>query len=151
MTLYWEDFETGSVHDMGVHTFTEAAIIAFAREFDPQPFHVDPVAARTSAFGGLVASGWHTAAIGMRFACDSFINRTVSMGAPGVESLRWPNPVRPGDTITYRRRVLETRASKSRPGMGLVRSRWEAVNQRGEVVLELEGWGMFGRRPAHAG
>lgn len=147
MTLYWEDFEAGSETEIGRHTFTQASIIAFAREFDPQPFHIDPEAAKRSAFGGLVASGWHTCSVSMRLMCDHYINRTVSMGSPGLESVRWPNPVRPGDTVTFRRRILETRASRSRPQMGIVRTQWSGVNQRGETVLEMDGWGMFGRRP----
>ncbi len=147
-TIYWEDFEVGTTEDMGSHTFIEEEIIAFARQFDPQPFHVDPEAAKLSAFGGLVASGWHTCSVSMRMICDGYLNKTVSMGAPGVDSVRWPNPVRPGDTITLARKVLEARASNSRPGMGLVRTGWQAVNQRGETVMTMEGWGMFGRRPA---
>lgn len=148
MTLYWEDFAAGSDLEVGHHTFTKEAIVAFARDFDPQPFHIDPVAAKGSAFGGLVASGWHTCAIAMRLMCDAYVNRTVSLGSPGVEAVRWPHPVRPGDTVTYRRRVVESRASKSKPHMGLVRTQWIGVNQRGETVLEVDGWGMFGRRPA---
>lgn len=147
-TIYWEDFVIGSAVEMGRHTFGEAEIIAFARQFDPQPFHLDPEAARHSPFGGLIASGWHTCALGMRLACESYVNRALSMGAPGVDAVTWPNPVRPGDTIVYKRIVLDTRPSKSRPEMGLVKSRWEAVNQQGETVMTLEGWAMFGRRPA---
>jgi acyl dehydratase len=146
--LWWEDFQVGDTSELGTHTFTEAEIIEFARQFDPQPFHTDPVAARNSIYGGLIASGWHTCAVGMRLMCDSYINRTVSMGSPGVDSVRWLRPVRPGDTLTYRRTVLEARPSNSRPEAGLVRSRWEALNQNGEVVLTMEGWGMLGRRPA---
>ncbi|MGE0876359.1 MAG: MaoC family dehydratase [Burkholderiales bacterium] len=148
-TLYWEDFEIGSAVDMGSHTFTADDIVAYARQFDPQPFHIDPDAAKRSVFGGLIASGWHTCAVGMRLMCDDYINRSMSMGAPGVDNIRWPNPVRAGDTITYRRVLLEKRASNSRPEMGLLKTRWEAVNQHGETVLSMEGWGMFGRR--HAG
>jgi len=146
-TLYWEDFEIGGAVEMGSHTFTADEIVAYARQFDPQPFHIDPEAAKRSVFGGLIASGWHTCAVGMRLMCDDYINRSISMGAPGVDSIRWPNPVRAGDTITYRRVPLEKRASNSRPEMGLLKTRWEAVNQRGETVLAMEGWGMFGRRP----
>ena len=148
MTLYWEDFQAGMTEEMGRHTFTQGEIIEFARQFDPQPFHVDPEAARASAFGGLIASGWHTCAICMRFICESYINRAVSLGSPGLDNIRWHMPVRPGDTVTYRRTVLETRASKSRPEMGLVRTRSEALNQAGDLVMSMEGWGMFGRRPA---
>ena len=145
--LYWEDFEVGETEVMGTHTFAEQDIIHFARQFDPQPFHVDPVAAKASPFGGLIASGWHTCAVAMRLICDNFVNRSASLGSPGVESLRWLKPVRAGDTLSYRRVVLETRASNSRPDMGLVKSRTEAVNQNGETVLSFEAWGMFGRRP----
>jgi acyl dehydratase len=145
--LWWEDFKVGEVIEMGRHTFTEAEIIAFARQFDPQPFHTDPAAARHSIYGGLIASGWQTCAIGMRLMCETYINRAVSMGSPGVDNVRWLKPVRPGDTLTYRRQALEARPSRSRPDAGLVKSHWEAVNQDGEVVLTMEGWGMFGRRP----
>ncbi|MGD9953634.1 MAG: MaoC family dehydratase [Burkholderiales bacterium] len=148
MTLYWEDFKVGQTVEMGSHTFTEAEIIEFARQFDPQPFHTDPVAAKRSAFGGLIASGWHTCAVCMRLNCESYINRTVSLGSPGLDNIRWHKPVRPGDTITYRRTVLQSRASQSRPGVGLLLSRTEAFNQAGDLVMSMEGWGMFGRRPA---
>lgn len=145
--LYWEDFAVGEKVEMGSHTFTEAEIIAFARQFDPQPFHIDPEAARRSVFGGLIASGWHTCSVGMRLMCENYVNRAISMGAPGVDSIRWPNPVRPGDTVTFRRTVLQSRASNSRPDMGLLMTRWEGFNQRGELVASMEGWGMFGRKP----
>ena len=145
--LWWEDFKVGEVVEMGRYTFTEPEIVAFARQFDPQPFHTDPAAARDSFYGKLIASGWHTCAIGMRLMCETTINRTVSMGSPGVDNIRWLKPVRAGDTLTYRRHVLEARASRSRPEAGLVKSRWEALNQDGEVVLTMEGWDMFGRRP----
>ena len=148
MTLYWEDFVVGETLPIGSHTFTEAEIVEFARQFDPQPFHTDPEAARASAFGGLIASGWHTCAVCMRLNCESYINRAVSLGSPGLDNIRWHRPVRPGDTITYQRTVLEARTSRSRPDMGLVRSRTEALNQAGELVMSMEGWGMFGRRPA---
>jgi len=145
--LWWEDFQVGETAELGRHTFTDAEIIDFARQFDPQPFHTDPEAARSSIYGGLIASGWHTCAVGMRLMCESYINRTVSMGSPGVENVRWLKPVRPGDTITYHRTVLEARPSNSRPEAGLLRSRWDAINQSGEVVMTMEGWGMLGRRP----
>jgi len=145
--LYWEDFVVGETTDLGRHTFTEDEIVEFARKFDPQPFHVDSRAARDSFYGGLIASGWHTCAVAMRILCDSYINRSVSLGSPGVDNVRWLKPVRPGDTLLIRRVVLEARASRSRPNAGLVKSRTEALNQRGELVLSMEGWGMFGRRP----
>lgn len=145
--MYWEDFVVGETAKLGEHTFSAEEIVEFARKYDPQPFHVDPAAAAASVFGGLIASGWHTCAVAMRILCDSYINRSISLGSPGVDSIRWLKPVRPGDTLTYRRVVLESRASGSRPNAGLVKSRTEALNQRGELVLSMEAWGMFGRRP----
>lgn len=147
-TLYWEDFEVGEAHEMGSHTFSAEEIAEFARRFDPQPIHVDAKAASQSYFGGLIASGWHTCAVGMRFAVDSYINSGVSLGSPGLDNIRWHKPVRPGDTITYRRITLATRPSKSLRGVGLMQGRVEATNQNGELVMSNEGWGMFGRRPA---
>ncbi len=146
--IWWEDFKVGESADMGSHRFTEEEIVAFARQFDPQPFHTDAEAAGRSAFGGLVASGWHTCAIGMRLMVERYVGQAASLGSPGLDNIRWLKPVRPGDTIAYRRTVLESRASGSRPGVGLVKHRWEALNQDGELVMTMEGWGMFGRRPA---
>lgn len=146
--IYWEDFRVGETLEMGTHTFTEAEIVAFGRQFDPQPFHIDPQAARAGPYGGLIASGWHTCAIGMRLMCERYLNKAASLGSPGLENIRWLKPVRPGDTITYRRIVLETRPSASRQDRGLVRNRWEATNQHGEAVLAMEGWSLLGRRPA---
>jgi acyl dehydratase len=145
--IWWEDFKVGERSEMGRHTFSAEEIVAFAKQFDPQPFHTDPEAARASAFGGLIASGWHTCAIGMRLMVEQYIGRTVSLGSPGIEDIRWFKPVRAGDTLTYSRTVTESRASASRAGVGLVKHRWEAVNQEGETVLTMEGWGMYGRRP----
>jgi len=145
--IWWEDFKVGERSEMGRHTFGAEEIIAFARQFDPQPFHTDPQAARESAFGGLIASGWHTCAVGMRLMVDQYIGRTVSLGSPGIEDIRWLRPVRAGDTLTHSRTVTASRASATRAGVGLVKHRWEAVNQAGETVLTMEGWGMYGRRP----
>ena len=145
--LYWEDLkETGSV-EIGSHTFTEEEIIAFARQFDPQPFHIDPEAAKQSFFRGLIASGLHTCSVGMRLMVDKYVNRSASLGSPGLDNIRWLVPVRAGDTITYRRVIMAARASDSKPGVGLLQSRSEAVNQRGETVMTMEGWAMFRRRP----
>jgi acyl dehydratase len=143
---YWEDFRLGERAELGRHTFSEQEIVAFGRQYDPQPFHIDPEKARGSAFGGLIASGWQTCAVGMRLMVDAYISQTVSLGSPGIDNIRWLKPVRPGDTISYSRVVLESRASTTRKGVGLVKHRWEAVNQRGELVLTMEGWGMFGRK-----
>jgi acyl dehydratase len=146
--LYWEDFPVGDTMEMGSHTFTEAEIIEFARQFDPQSFHVDPEAAKHSFFKGLIASGWHTCAIAMRLMVDKYVARSASLGSPGLDNIRWVAPVRAGDTISYRRTTTAVRPSESKPGIGLIRSRWEATNQRGETVMTMEGWGMFRRRPA---
>jgi len=147
--LYWEDFPAGSVREFGSKTVTREAIIAFAREFDPQPFHVDEEAGGKSLFGSLCASGWHTVAMTMRMMCDEYLLDAASLGSPGVENLKWLKPVYPGDTLRVRLEVIEARPMASRPHVGLVRSRWEVRNQRAETVLTMEGWGMFGRRPAH--
>lgn len=144
----WEDFKVGERAEMGRHTFSEAEILDFGRRYDPQPFHTDPAAAKDAAFGGLVASGWQTCAVGMRLMVESYISKTLSLGSPGIDNIRWLKPVRPGDTITYTRTVLESRASTTRKEVGLVKQRWEAVNQHGEPVLTMEGWGMYGKKPA---
>jgi acyl dehydratase len=147
--LYWEDFPAGSVREFGGKLVTREAIIDFAREFDPQPFHVDEEAGRRSLFGGLCASGWHTCSMAMRMMCDDYLLESASMGSPGVENLKWLKPVYPGDTLRVRLTVLEARRMASKPHIGLVRSRWEVLNQRTEAVLTMEGWGMFARRPGH--
>jgi acyl dehydratase len=146
--LYWEDLQNAGTVEIGSHTFTEEEIIAFARQFDPQPFHVDPAAAKNSYFKGLIASGWHTCSIGMRLMVDKYVNRSASLGSPGQDNIRWLAPVRAGDTITYRRVILAARPSGSKPEIGLLHSRTEAVNQRGEIAMTMEGWAMFRRRPA---
>jgi acyl dehydratase len=145
--LYFEDFEPGSVRDLGERKVTEAEILAFARDFDPQPFHTDPEAARASPYGGLIASGWHTCAMVMRMMCEGYLLDSASMGSPGVDEVRWTAPVRPGDTLHATAEVLEARASTSKPDRGVVRSRWRVVNQDGVQVLSMTGMGMFGRRP----
>ena len=146
--IWWEDFKVGDQAEMGRHTFSEDEILKFGREFDPQAFHADPQAAKSGFFGGLIASGWHTCSVAMRVMVESYLKQAASLGAPGVDSIRWPRPVRPGDTLVFRREVLAARASATRRGVGLVKHRWEATNQHGELVMTMEGWGMFGRRPA---
>jgi acyl dehydratase len=143
---YWEDFKAGETAPMGEARLDAAAIVAFAKAYDPQPFHVDAEAASRSIYGGLIASGWHTVALVMRMMVDSYLNQSASLGSPGVENVRWLKPVRPGDTIRATRTVLETRPSSSRPEMGLVKTRWEVFNQHDELVMSMEGYGMFGRR-----
>src|SRR5687768_17793209 len=111
--IWWEDFRVGDSSEMGRHAFTEAEILSFGRQFDPQPFHADPAAAGATAFGGLIASGWHTCAVGMRLMVESYLNRTVSLGSPGIDSVRWLAPVRPGDILVYRRTVLESQIGRA--------------------------------------
>jgi acyl dehydratase len=142
-----EDFRPGEVIDLGEVRLAEDDIIAFARQFDPQPFHIDPERGRQSPFGSLIASGWHTAALFMRLFATRVLNESVSLGSPGVEELRWLRPVRPGDTLRGRFTVLEARPSRSRADWGIVRSRGEMLNQDGEVVMSLEAVNFFGRRP----
>src|SRR5881409_4119847 len=149
MTKYfWEDFPVGQVREFGAMPVTRDAVLDFAHKFDPQPFHVDDAAAERSLFGRLAASGWHTAAMAMRMMCDEYLLESASLGSPGLESLKWLKPVRPGDTLHTRLTILETRPLQSRPGVGLLKSRHEVLNQRGETVMLMEGFGMMRRRPA---
>lgn len=149
VTRWFEDFAPGQTFDLGTYPpLSEAEIVDFARQWDPQYFHLDAVAAKDSIFQGLVASGWHTGAIVMRLFVDNFLGTVASQGSPGLEQVRFLRPVRPGDELTGRYTVLETEPSASRPGIGKVRSRMELTNQHGEAVLLVEAWGFFGRRPA---
>jgi acyl dehydratase len=144
---YFEDFEPGQDIDLGTRTVTEDEIVAFARDFDPQPFHVDHDAAAASTFGGVIASGWHTCSMMMRMVVDGLLNRSASMGSPGLDGVRWLAPVRAGDTLNVRYRTVQVKASASKPDRGVVWSKWVALNQHGETVCTVEGMGMFGRRP----
>ncbi|OGA29012.1 MAG: hypothetical protein A3I65_03460 [Betaproteobacteria bacterium RIFCSPLOWO2_02_FULL_68_150] len=119
--FYWEDFPVGQERDMGRHRFTEEEIVAFARQYDRQRFHLDAHGASATLFGGLIASGWHTCVIAMRGMCDAYLTRSACLGSPGLDSLRWLKPVRPGDEIVFRARVLESRPSSSKPDVGLTK------------------------------
>ena len=143
---YWEDLQPGETRELGSVTPTAEEIVAFASQFDPQPFHLDEQAARESVFGALCASGWHTCALAMRLMVTNFLHESSSLGSPGLENLKWLKPVFPGDTLSLRQRILESRPMGKRPDVGLVRQVWEMHNQRGEQVLHMEGWGMFRRR-----
>jgi len=143
---YFEDFAEGDVIEIGSKTVTRDEIVAFAREFDPQPFHVDEEAGASSPFGGLIASGWHTTAMWMRLYVDAILLDSASLGSPGVEELRWLRPVRPGDTLTGRARVLWTKPSETDPRRGTVFSESTFENQDGEVVMRLRARGLFARR-----
>ena len=136
-TWYFEDYVPGLTVDCGSFSISEADIIAFAKEYDPQPFHIDPVAAASGPFGGLIASGWHTISMTMRLLVEHFISPETGLGAAGVDEIRWPRPVRPGDTLRVRATVLQARRSKSKPDRGIIRSATEAANQHGETVLRL--------------
>ena len=135
---YFEDYVAGSVHEFGTITVDEEEVVAFGRRFDPHDFHTDPEAAKQSVYGGLIASGWHTAALMMRLYADHYLSHVASLGSPGVDELRWLKPVRPGDELSIRVSVRETRRSRSRPDRGIVRSFVEVLNQDGEVVMSLE-------------
>ncbi len=140
---YFEDYSVGEVLEFGDEPVTEADIVEFARRYDPQPFHIDPVAARQSPFGGLIASGWMTAGVMMRLLVDHFISPLSSLGSPGIDEIRWARPVRPGDRLKVRVTVLQVRRSASKPDRGLMQLHQEAVNQRGEVVMTVRGWGLY--------
>ncbi len=144
---YLEDFTDGLVIEAGTTTVSEAEIIEFASKYDPQPFHIDRAAAVHSIFGGLVASGWQTCGLVMRQIVDHVLAPEASLGSPGVDEVRWPNPVRPGDTLRVTAEVLEVRPSRSKPDRGIVRMRWQAFNQHEQPVLSLLTMGLIRVRP----
>jgi acyl dehydratase len=145
---YFEDFVEGEVFQFGDRLVTAEEIIGFALQYDPQPFHTDPVAALDSSFGGLVASGWMTGAVMMRMMCDHFIAPAAAMGSPGLDQLRWLKPVRPGDRLHARVTVLGLQPSRSKPDRGVLSLRQEALNQAGEVVMCIESRALMRCRPA---
>jgi acyl dehydratase len=136
---YFEDYVAGSVHIFGPIRVEQDEIIDFARRFDPQPMHLDPEGAGKSSFGGLIASGWHTACLMMRLFVDHYLSSVASLGSPGVDELRWLRPVRPGDDLSIRVKVLEARRSSSKPDRGILRSFVEVLNQDQEVVATMQG------------
>ncbi len=148
--LYFEDFAAGQITEYGDLLVTAEEIKAFAAEFDPQPMHLDEEAARKTLVGGLCASGWHTCCMMMRMVVDGFIRDSSSMGAPGVEEIRWLVPVRPGDRLRARVTVLETREPRSRRNFGFVRSRFDMLNADDAVVMQSTSSLMFGRRTPRA-
>ena len=135
--FYFEDFTTDWAAEYGPRRVTREEIIGFAAQYDPQPMHLDEEAARNTMLGGLAASGWHTCCIMMKMIADGLLLDTASMGAPGIEEVKWLKPVRPGDSLTVRGKVLWTRASQSRPDRGFVNFHWEVANNRGERVMTL--------------
>ncbi len=143
---YWEDFTPGRIFESATKTVSEADMLRFAREFDPQGFHTDPEAARRSPYGGLIASGWYTASVGMRLMCDGHLLQSASVGSPGLEELRWLKPVRPGDALRMKSTVLEATPSAKLPNRGTVLFRWEIFNQNHELVLSMRGRQLYLRR-----
>jgi acyl dehydratase len=145
---HFEDYVPGSVFEYGEIRVDAADIIEFARRFDPQDMHVDPEKAASGRFGGLIASGWHTAALMMRLLADNFLPREASLASPGIDELRWLLPVRPGDVLRIRVSVLDATRSRSRPDRGIVRTLVEVLNQRGEVAMSLKPMNIIACRSA---
>jgi acyl dehydratase len=140
---YLEDYEPGSVHLFGTISVEEADIVEFARRFDPQIFHTAPQEASKTMFGGVIASGWHTASLMMRLFVDHYLSAVASLGSPGVDELRWKEPVRPGDTLSLRVTVEETRRSRSKPDRGVLISFIEVINQKESVVMSMRAVNML--------
>ena len=145
-TLYWEDFAAGQTVEFGGFRVTAEDIKAFAEEFDPQPFHLDEEAAAETLLGGLAASGWHSCAMVMRMMCDGYLLEAASMGSPGIDEVRWLSPVRPGDMLRIKRTCMESRASQSRPEMGICRFSWDVFDQNETHLMTMTGTSLFERR-----
>ena len=148
---YFEDYVPGTSYECGSVTFDQAGIVSFAKEFDPQPFHVDPVAAAAGPYGGLIASGWHTASAVMRVLVENYLSAESSVGSPGLDEIRWPQPVRPGDTLRIRATVVEARRSLSKPDRGIVKTLIEAVNAAGQPAFRGTAINFVLVRPAPGG
>ncbi len=148
--FYFEDFSPGQVMEFGPRRVTREEIVDFAAQFDPQPMHLDDEAAKATMLGGLGASGWQICALAMRMACDGIVLETASMGAPGVDEVRWMRPLRPNDVLTLRISIRDTRISKSRPSMGFVVMFYEMFNQDGVCIMTLQTPMMVARRAAAA-
>lgn len=136
-------FHAGLVLHAGPYTVSQAEILGYAKQWDPQWFHTDPTAAAQGPFKGLIASGWHTCAIAMRLVADAFLAGSQSYASPGLTYVKWPNPLRPNDVLVLQATVLETRISKSNPSLGILRWRWQLHNSHGLEVLDLEATSLF--------
>lgn len=147
---HWEDFTPGAVAVYGPRLVTREEIVAFAAEFDPQPMHLDEAAGAATLLGGLAASGWHSCCILMRIIADGFINESSSLGAPGVDEVRWLKPLRPGTQVRVRTTILETRASNSRPEIGFVKCLCELLDEQDTVLITLTSPLMIRRRKVGA-
>lgn len=141
--MKFAEFEAGQIIDAGSVTVSEQQIIDFARRFDPQWFHTDPVRAATSRWNGLIASGWHTCCLAMKLVVDNVLAGSESFGSPGLTNLSWANPVRPGDQLKLQLQVLDVRTARSRPTLGIVRWVWLMRNQQAAEVLSLEVTSLF--------
>jgi acyl dehydratase len=145
---WFEDYVEGSSYTYGWISLTEDEIIDYAMRFDPQPFHIDPEYARASQFGGIIASGWHTSGVCMRMFADHFLTHNASLASPGIDEIRWPAPVRPGDELRLRVTVGETRVSNSKPDRGLMTTHSELLNADDVVVMVMKAKNFVARRPA---
>lgn len=145
---YFEDYVPGSVHEFGGIEIRQQEIVDFGKQFDPQVFHTNPEGARATIHGGLIASGWHTASLMMRLFVQHYLSGIASLGSPGVDELRWKKPVRPGDRLSLRVTVSQTRRSHSKPDRGIVHSFIEVLNQHGEVIMDMKAMNFLRCRPA---
>lgn len=143
---YFEDYVPGAVYSFGSITVSQQEILDFAERFDPQSIHTDPQAAQEGPFKGLIASGWHTTGVMMRLYADHYVSKVASLASPGVDELRWLQPVRPGDALSIRTTVMQARASRSKPDRGLVYTKVEVLNQHSEPVLTMTVMNMLRRR-----
>lgn len=141
--MKFAEFHAGQVIEAGPYTLTREELLGFAQQYDPQWFHTDAQAADAGPFGGLIASGWHTCGIAMRLVVQAALNGSESFASPGLAYVKWPHPVRPGDVLTLRATVIETRRASSKPTLGILRWRWELFNGDGQQVLELEATSLF--------
>jgi acyl dehydratase len=135
---YFEDYVAGAVHDFGCISVEEKEVLDFGRRFVPLAYHTDTELAKKSIYGGLIASGWHTAALMMRLYTDNYLSKVANLGSPGCDELKWERPVFPGDDLSIRITVLEKRRSESKPDRGIVRSFVEVLNQKREVVMSVK-------------
>jgi len=143
---FFEDFPSGWTYESNARTLSAGEILSFAREWDPQRYHTDEEAARASPFGGLIASGWQTGCVAMRLMCDGYLTDSSCVGSPGIEAIQFLKPVRPGDALRFRAEALEARPSQTRPDRGVIRWRWDVLNQRDEIVRSMRGAQFFLRR-----
>ena len=145
---WFEDYEVGGTYLLGSFSLDEAEIVDFARRFDPQPFHIDPGAARASPYGGIIASGWHTGSAVMRLLVDHFISANAGLGSPGLDEIRWLKPLRPDMRLHVRVTILEARRSQSKPDRGFIKHLIEGLDDAGQPVISIRGMGMVRVRPS---